>query len=111
MYKAKLELDGFTVFTASDGECGLEVIEVTRPDLILLDIRMPIMSGDEMLTKLRAEDWGSAIRVIVLTNLSKDEAPSVLRFLSVDRYVVKAHYTPAQITQVAREVLHLPYSH
>lgn len=111
MYKAKLELDGFGVFTAADGKKGLELIEAKKPDLVLLDIRMPVMSGDEMLAKLRAEEWGASIRVIVLTNLSKDEAPSVLRFLNVDRYIVKAHYTPLQISQVVREVLHIPRSH
>jgi len=49
-----------------------------------------------MLEKLRGTDWGSSIHVIILTNLSKDEAPHKLRFLNVDRYIVKAHSTPAR---------------
>jgi CheY-like chemotaxis protein len=63
------------------------------------------MSGDEMLEKLRATEDGAAIKVIILTNISKDEAPRALRLLHVDRYVVKAHHTPQQITEIIGEVL------
>ncbi len=107
MYKFKLESNGFTAAVASNGLEGLHQAEQFQPDLILLDIRMPIMSGDEMLQRVRAEEWGSNIRVIVLTNISKSEAPSILQFLSVDRYIVKAHYTPSQVVQVVKEVLHI----
>ncbi len=105
LYETKLKLDGFEVRTARNGVEGLQVAQDFAPDLILLDLRMPEMSGDEMLAKLRSEDWGASIRVIVLTNISRDEAPSSLRFLNVDRYIVKAHYTPAQVTEIVREVL------
>jgi hypothetical protein len=63
------------------------------------------MGGSEMLAHLRSERWGSEIRVIVLTNISKDEAPPALRFLHVDRYIVKAHHTPAQVVSIVHEVL------
>jgi DNA-binding NarL/FixJ family response regulator len=63
------------------------------------------MSGDLMLEKLRATDWGSSIRVIILTNLTKDEAPQKLRFLNIDRYVIKAHYSPEQVLDIVNEVL------
>ncbi len=105
LYKLKLEREGFHVSTAVNGAEGLELVKRLRPDLLLLDLMMPIMTGPEMLAQLRAEDWGSDVRVIVLTNISKDEAPPALRFLHVDRYVVKAHHTPAQIIQMVREVL------
>ena len=105
MYKAKLELAGFSVVTADNGSDGLNIIEQSKPDLVLLDIRMPVMNGDEMLVKLRETKQGSLVRVIVLTNISRDEAPSNLRFLNVDRYVVKAHHTPSQIVDVIHEVL------
>jgi DNA-binding response OmpR family regulator len=105
LYKIKLSLEGFAVKTALDGQQGLQMITDFRPELILLDLRMPVMSGDEMLARLREKDWGSDIRVIVLTNISKSEAPASLRFLGVDRYVVKAHHTPAQVVDMVREVL------
>lgn len=105
LYKHKLEKDSFEVFTASNGEEGLAAIEGHKPDIILLDLLMPIMGGSEMLARLRSTEWGSEIRVIILTNISKDEAPPALRFLSVDRYVVKAHHTPAQVVSIVNEVL------
>jgi DNA-binding response OmpR family regulator len=105
LYRAKLDLSGFDVKTAKNGRDGLQLVKEFQPDLILLDIRMPEMNGDQMLLKMREQDWGADIRVIVLTNLSKDEAPSILRFLNVDRYIVKAHYTPKQIVEIVAEIL------
>lgn len=110
LYRLKLEREGFEVATASNGQEGLDVIEKHQPDIILLDLMMPIMSGTEMLTLMRAEPWGSHARVVVLTNISKDEAPQALRFLHVDRYIVKAHHTPSQVMAVVREVLGIPSS-
>jgi len=105
MYAWKLRAEGFNVFSAENGQVGIGVIEEVRPSLILLDIRMPVMSGDNMLEKLRQTDWGSSIRVIILTNLSKDEAPHKLRFLNVDRYIVKAHSTPDQVLSTINDIL------
>lgn len=105
LYKLKLEREGFEVATASNGLEGLEVVKKVQPDVILLDLMMPVMSGSEMLAQMRAEEWGSKPRVIVLTNISRDEAPQVLRFLRVDRYIVKAHHTPAQVVNIVHEVL------
>lgn len=107
MYRMKLTSSGFEVKTALNGEEGLEIIGKFRPNLILLDLRMPVMTGEDMLEKLRATDWGADIRVIVLTNISRDEAPHKLRLLNVDRYVVKAHHTPKQIVDIVDEVLGL----
>jgi DNA-binding response OmpR family regulator len=105
MYEFKLAQKGFDVQCAHNGKLGLELIERIRPDIILLDLIMPEMHGDEMLEKLRSTDWGGKIRVIILTNISRDEAPSKLRFLNVDRYVVKAHYTPQQVVDIVEKVL------
>lgn len=105
MYAFKLKSSGFHVATAANGKEGLALARSFCPDLILLDLLLPDISGDEMLEKLRATDWGASIRVVVLTNLTKDEAPMKLRFLHVERYIVKAHYTPAQVLQVVQEVL------
>ncbi len=105
MYEFKLKNSGYVVRVANNGLEGLELVKDLVPDLILLDIKMPKMSGDEMLEKLRQTDWGADARVIILTNISKDEAPMTLRFLGVDRYIVKAHHTPGQVVDMVREVL------
>ncbi len=108
MYRMKLESSGYDVKTAHDGKKGLEVIESFVPDLILLDLKMPVMTGDEMLARLRETDWGANIRVVVLTNISRDEAPHNLRLLHIDRYIVKAHFTPSQIVDVVKEIIPAP---
>ncbi|MEI7683270.1 MAG: response regulator [Candidatus Saccharibacteria bacterium] len=105
MYRFKMELAGFTAKTAFNGEEGLAACQEHLPELILLDLKMPVMSGDEMLEKLRKTDWGAGIRVIILTNISRDEAPHNLRLLNIDRYIVKAHHTPAQVVDIAKEIL------
>lgn len=105
LYALKLRQEGFETFTAENGLAGLQLAEKHLPDMILLDLRMPIMDGEEMLAELRATEWGSSIRVFILTNISKTEAPHSLRFMHVDRYVVKVHHTPSQIISMIREVL------
>ena len=105
LYKLKLEHEGFEVATAGNGQLGLELAKSFNPQVILLDLMMPIMGGAEMLAHLRSEEWGSDMRVVILTNISKDEAPQSLRFLRVDRYVVKAHHTPAQVIAIVHEII------
>ena len=110
MYEMKLKSSDFEVKIAYNGKDGWELAGDFKPDLILLDLMMPEMTGEEMLKKMRQTDWGANIHVIVLTNVSKDEAPSSLRLLGVERYIVKAHYTPAQVVDIIREVLGKPKS-
>lgn len=111
LYKTKLEIEGFTVAVASTGAEGLKVIRRNSPDLVLLDLRMPGMNGDEMLAKMRQTEWGASVRVIILTNVSRDEAPAQLRLLGVSRYIVKAHHTPSQLVEIIHEVLGSKPSH
>jgi DNA-binding response OmpR family regulator len=104
LYEIHLKTIG-VVKVAHDGQAGLALLEAFRPDLVVLDLRLPVMSGDEMLTRLRETEWGANMRVIILTNISKDEAPAHLRLLNVDRYIVKANHAPLQVIDIAKEVL------
>lgn len=105
MYALKLKFAGFEIIEATDGKEGLLVIEETRPDLVLLDLRMPHMSGDEMLRELRSSEWGENIPVIILTNISKDEAPRTIWHLGVSDFIIKANSTPQKVLE--RVQLHL----
>ena len=75
MYRMKFEADGFEVQTAENGRLGVDLVKKLRPDVILLDIQMPEMNGAEALAKIRQEEWGKDILVMVLTNLGEEEAP------------------------------------
>ena len=67
----KLTREGFAILEAKNGEEGLEVALREHPDLILLDIIMPVMDGMTMLKKLRSKnEWGKTVPVIILTNLT-----------------------------------------
>ena len=105
MYKLKLEAAGFDVSAANDGASALHVLEHEKPDLILLDIRLPHLPGNEVLRRIRETKWGQDIKCIVLTNISRDEAPAEFQFLKINRYVVKAHYTPSQVLEIINEVI------
>lgn len=105
MYRYRLEKEGYDVCATDNGVSGLTAARSFKPDLILLDLRMPVMNGDEMLRRLRETSWGSDIKVIILTNISKSEAPAMLRLLSVQRYIIKAHTTPHQVTEIIKDVL------
>ncbi len=105
MYRIKFEAEGFSVETAENGKLGLELAETLKPDIILLDLMMPEMNGDEMLQKLRATDWGKTIPVIILTNMGEQEAPETLKDLGVRRFIVKAEMTPRQVAEMVKTEL------
>lgn len=105
MYRLKFEAEGYVVETAANGRLGLELAEKMRPDIMLVDLMMPEMSGDEMLQKLRATAWGKDTKVIILTNIGKEEAPDSLKQLGVRKFIVKAEMTPRQVAELVKNEL------
>jgi len=105
MYRLKFETEGYEVNTANNGKLGLELAETMRPDIVLLDLMMPEMNGDEMLEKMRATDWGKDIKVIILTNMGEQEAPDSIKRLNVRRFIVKAEMTPRQVAEMVKAEL------
>lgn len=105
MYRIKFEAEGYQVETAENGKLGLKLAESMKPDIILLDLMMPEMNGDEMLTKLRATSWGKHTKVIILTNMGEQEAPESLKTMEVRRFIVKAEMTPRQVAEMVKQEL------
>lgn len=105
MYRMKFEAENFEVEVASNGRLGIELVESMRPDMILLDIQMPEMDGEEALRKIRRYDWGKHVPVMVLTNLGEEEAPKGLKELEIISYIVKADLTPSQVVKRVKEFL------
>jgi CheY-like chemotaxis protein len=69
----KFAREGFSVLEARNGEEGLEVALKTKPDLIILDLFMPVMDGKAMMQELRRDVWGKKVPIIILTNLNPDD--------------------------------------
>ncbi len=105
MYQMKFETAGFEVRVAKDGKLGIELCRTYKPDIILLDLMMPEMTGDEMLRELRETDWGKDIKVLIMTNVSRDEVKTDLSHLKIDGYIIKAHYTPHQVIDLVKVTL------
>jgi CheY-like chemotaxis protein len=81
---------GFAVTTAADGEEALRNVRAELPDLILLDLLMPKMTGIEVLKTLRAEEATREIRVLILSNSSREQDVEEIKTLGVSGYFVKA---------------------
>ena len=99
MYRLKLELDGYTVTIAPDGEQGLKLAKDSPPDIVFLDIRLPKMDGFSVLEQLRADDTLKHIPVIILSNYG--EAELVERGLKLGALdsLVKAETTPSTLSR------------
>lgn len=107
MYRMKFEAEGFDVQLADNGARGVSLAESFKPDIILLDMQMPKMTGEEALKQIRSKDWGKSIPVIVLTNLGAEEAPKSLHSLGIHSYIVKADLTPRQVVERVKTALSL----
>ena len=107
MYRMKFEADGFETQLAMDGQQGVALVESFNPDIVLLDLQMPVMNGDEALAIIRKSTWGKTVPVIILTNVGIEESPKSLKNLGVHSYIVKANLTPRQVVQQVKEALNI----
>ncbi|MFH1749988.1 MAG: response regulator [bacterium] len=98
----KLKLEKFSVSEAKNGKEGLEITKSKKPDLILLDIQMPVMDGLAYLKELRAEKWGENIPVIMLTNLSDNEKIAEAVKYNASEYLVKSDWKMEDVVQKIR---------
>jgi|SRR3990170_5486529 len=103
----KLIVSGFEVYSARDGREGLERALELKPDLILLDLILPVFDGLTFLEKLRVDPWGAKIPVIVLTNLSRVSAVEESRGHGVHHYLVKTDWKLEDVVQKIKSELKL----
>ncbi len=105
VYKIRLELIGYQVFVGSDGEEALAIIERERPDLVLLDMMMPRVAGDEVLRRMRDSEWGKYTRVFIISNLNEEDAPAGLRQYNIEGYAVKANFKDDDLDKLVDKIL------
>ncbi|MSR73516.1 MAG: response regulator [Candidatus Pacebacteria bacterium] len=99
---AKLGKEGFTVLEATDGSAGLDITAKKKPDLVVLDIILPVMNGFDYLeakAKVAAID---SIPVIILSNLGQREDVERGMKLGAKDYLIKAHFTPNDLMEKVR---------
>lgn len=97
LYKTKFELEGFEVFVAYDGEKGLSMSSKKNPDVILLDLILPKLSGFVVLEKIKKDKKTKDIPVILLTNLSQKADVDKGLKLGASDYLIKAHFMPSEV--------------
>jgi len=84
-----LDIDGHQTSTANDGAAALAAIRERRPDLVLLDIGLPLLNGYEVCRRVRAEPWGNEVTLIALTGWGQDEDRERSRAAGFDGHLVK----------------------
>ncbi|HXR03232.1 MAG TPA: response regulator [Verrucomicrobiae bacterium] len=105
VYGKKLAQSGFAVATAADGQKALEALQADRPDLVVLDMIMPKLSGVDVLKFIRAQPGLSSIPVAIFTNAFLDELAQAAVEIGVQKTVIKAECTPAKLIAIANELL------
>lgn len=91
--KSKIKEYGYNILEAKDGQEGLNLAFDKHPDLIILDLIMPVKSGQQLLTELRRDEWGKNVAVIILTNSASTENVFDSLQHSAQDYFVKTDIT------------------
>jgi two-component system phosphate regulon response regulator PhoB len=105
IYSARFTAEGYTVVTASDGEEALAVAVREHPDLIVLDVMMPKISGFDVLDILRSTPETKETKVIMMTALSQEADRKRGEALGVDKYLVKSQVTLEDVVAAVKQSL------
>lgn len=97
---------GFLVTTAVNGEEGLTRAKTNHPDLILLDLMMPVMNGHEMLHALRSDEWGKTAKVIILTAMDDVNNIATAHEGAILDYFIKAHMSLEDLLKKVRVLIY-----
>lgn len=105
VYRARLELEGFDIKEVHNGEDALSAAVSYRPDLILLDVMMPKISGFDVLDILRNTPDTTNVHVIMLTALSQPKDKERAEQLGADDYLVKSQVVIGDVVERVRHHL------
>lgn len=105
IYSTKLLMSGYEVAIAHNGVEGLEQARGGHPQIVLLDIIMPVKDGFEVLQELKADPATKGIPVILLSNLGQDPEIKKGMDLGAARFLIKANLTPQHVVEEVERVL------
>jgi len=103
--KGRLEKEGFVVNQAFDGDEGLEALKQDRPDLVLLDLIMPKVSGFEVLEAMSTDPQLSGIPVMIASNLGQDSDIQKAKSLGAIEYYVKVRTSIDELAQMIKNLI------
>jgi DNA-binding response OmpR family regulator len=104
-YKRKLGKDLYDIDVVSNGKVLLSALEKKIPDLILLDLIMPVMDGFSVLTEMGKDKRFKSIKTIVMTNLGQDEDRKRALGLGAQEYLVKSDLSIDEMINVIKKYL------
>lgn len=105
MYVTKLSLEHFQVALATDGRQGVKMVKDEKPDLVLLDIRLPKMDGFQVLAAIRKDPATTKTPVIVLTNLGSKADVDRAFALGANDFLIKAHFLPSEVIAKIKKLI------
>lgn len=103
--ESKLKKEGYDVITARNGEDGLDLIKKESPDLVLLDIVMPKMTGMEMMEKLKRNESIVAPLIVVISNSGQPVELEELKRLGASDWLIKTNFNPQELVEKVRTLL------
>jgi DNA-binding response OmpR family regulator len=107
VYETRLQAEGFKTKRVSNGENALSTAIAVRPDLILLDVMMPKVSGFDVLDILRNTPETANMKIIMLTALSQESDRERAKTLGVDDYLIKSQVVIADVVDAVKRHLNL----
>ena len=102
---SKVTNEGHEVSVAADGEQAVEILKNETPDLILLDLMLPGISGFDVLAQVKQNPSMSETKVIVFSNLGADEDIMKAREIGADEYMVKSNFTLDELVAKIQDLL------
>lgn len=105
MYQAQFMAAGLNIDTAFSGKSGLEKVRDTKPDIVLLDIRMYDMDGREVLRAIKKDKTIKNIPIVLLTNLAKKEIVEEGIKLGAADFIVKSQLDPSEVVKRVKKIL------
>jgi DNA-binding response OmpR family regulator len=105
IYEDLLTHEGYEVITAEDGEKGWRLSRERQPDLVLLDLGLPVMDGFEVLRRLREEETTRSIPVVIFSVMGEQQDIVKALGMGANDYTVKGFYTPRQILGKVKEFI------
>lgn len=103
-YKMILSSGGYSVQTAFNGEEALEAAKTQEPDIIFLDLRMPMMDGIDFLKKYQPKTAHPHVKIIVFSNYDMQREVDEAYQLGAERYVLKAWASPKELIKIVRDL-------